>query len=81
MRSRADVTPPAPDAVPAVIEAVVHAGAAETRYRRAGSGAAVLLLFPGGASDPPAARVFDRLAQRFRVIAPLSSGTGVTVSW
>jgi pimeloyl-ACP methyl ester carboxylesterase len=69
MRSRADVAPPAPDAVPA-IEAVVHAGAAETHYRRAGSGAAVLLLFPGGAADPLAARLFDHLARRFRVIAP-----------
>jgi len=67
MEAHADVTPP--DAVPA-IEAVVQAGATETHYRRAGSGPAVLLLFPGGADDPPAARLFARLARRFRVIAP-----------
>lgn len=61
---------PAPDAVPA-IEAVVQAGATETHYRRAGCGSTVLLLFPGGAADPLAALLFDRLARRFRVIAPL----------
>lgn len=65
-----DVTAPAMDAVPA-IEAVVQAGAVETHYRRAGCGAPVLLLFPGGAADPLAALLFDRLARRFRVIAPL----------
>ncbi len=69
MEARANVTPPAADAVSA-IEAVVQAGATETHYRRAGSGPAVLLLFPGGADDPPAARLFARLALRFRVIAP-----------
>jgi pimeloyl-ACP methyl ester carboxylesterase len=69
MEARADVTPPAPDAASA-IEAVVHAGATETHYRRAGSGPVVLLLFPGGADDPPAACLFARLARRFRVIAP-----------
>jgi hypothetical protein len=55
MEARVDVTPPVPDAVSA-IEAVVQAGATETHYRRAGSGPAVLLLFPDGADDPPAAR-------------------------
>lgn len=69
MEARANVTTPAPDAVSA-IEAVVQAGATETHYRRAGSGPAILLLFPGGADDPPAARLFARLARRFRVIAP-----------
>jgi hypothetical protein len=51
-----------------VVEAVVQAGAFETRYVRAGQGPPVVLIV-----DPPVGAhewVFRRLAERFRVIAP-----------
>ncbi|HEX8693341.1 MAG TPA: hypothetical protein VF746_13025 [Longimicrobium sp.] len=54
---------------PGVIEAVVQTGAVETRYRRAGSGAPVLLLAGEGA-QPLLASLLCELAMRFRVIAP-----------
>lgn len=52
-------------------EALLVTGATETSYHRAGAGAPVLLLFPGGLADPLGARLFERLADRFRVIAPV----------
>jgi len=53
-----------------VTSALFQAGPTVTAYRRAGSGAPVLLLFPGGGADPLGADVFARLAERFRVVAP-----------
>ena len=53
-----------------MIEAVVQTGTFETRYRRAGSGASVLLLDPQG-HQAPGAWLFDALTARFRVIAPV----------
>lgn len=51
-----------------MIEAVVQTGAFETSYRRAGTGAPVLLLDGG---DPEIGEwLFRSLAARFRVVAP-----------
>lgn len=50
-----------------MIEAVVQTGCFETAYRRAGNGAAVLLLGAGGGEmEWP----FEALAARYRVVAP-----------
>jgi hypothetical protein len=56
-------------------EAVLQTGTTETRYLRAGSGAPILLLFPD--EDALGAALFDRLATRYRVVAPrVPSGVG-----
>lgn len=57
-------------ACPPAAEAVLLTDTAETRYRRAGSGSPVLLLFPDGARGPLGGRLFSSLRARFRVIAP-----------
>ena len=49
------------------VEALVQVGAVVTQYRRAGRGEVVLLIAAG---DSPAARLFDRLAERHRVVQP-----------
>lgn len=53
------------------VEAVLQTGAAETRYRRAGRGAPVLLLSGSAEADALAARLFDELARWCRVIEPV----------
>lgn len=59
------------------VEAVLQTGATETRYHRAGAGAPLLLLFTGAMTDPLGQALFDRLARRFRVIAPvIPAGVG-----
>lgn len=73
----------APRPAPEIIEAVVQTGAVETRYRRAGSGAPVLLL-AGGDTAPVFDSLLRELAARFRVIAPepcASPGRLATSAW
>jgi hypothetical protein len=53
------------------VEAVLQTGAMETRYRRAGAGVPVLLLFPRGLADVLGAELFTRLSTRYRVVAPV----------
>jgi hypothetical protein len=54
------------------IRAVVHTGATETAYRRAGSGPPVLLLLGDGPDSPRAIALIEALAGSCRVIAPES---------
>lgn len=65
-----DTSIPAPPQAEApalrVARAAVDVGAVTTYYRRAGSGAPVLLLSSGGAG----AALFESLSSRFRVFAP-----------
>lgn len=58
-------------APPGAVEAVVQAGATETRYHRAGCGAPLLLLVPGGAAGALGGPLFALLSARFRVVAPV----------
>jgi hypothetical protein len=61
-----------------MMEAVVHAGTMETRYRRAGQGPQLLLL-GGGADAEWVAGVIPPLVARFRVFVPevpSDAGTG-----
>ena len=58
------------------VEAVLQAGDTETLYRRAGDGPPVLLLCTGVLADPLGGRLFERLALRARVIAPILPGGG-----
>lgn len=61
---------------PAVV-AVLQTGATETSYHRAGAGRSLLLLFVRALADPLGAQLFEHLAARFRVIAPvLPAGVG-----
>lgn len=60
---------------------VLRTGTTETQYRRAGQGPPVLLLFPGGTEDELGAQLFDRLAARFRVIAPICPVGVELTSW
>src|SRR5688500_4011849 len=45
--------------------------ACETHYVRAGAGSPMLLLFPAGLDDALGAALFERLAERYRVVAPV----------
>lgn len=56
--------------------AVLQAGDTETLYRRAGDGPPVLLLCTGALADPFGGRLFERLAMRARVIAPILPAGG-----
>ncbi len=58
------------------VEAVLHAGATETLYRRAGDGPPVLILCAGVLAEPLGGRLFERLATRARVIAPVFANAG-----
>jgi hypothetical protein len=69
-----------------MMEAVIEAGGAETRYVRAGAGRPVVLLLravgerahgSGVAADP----LFARLAAEFRVIAPALPAGRVLTGW
>ena len=50
------------------------------RYRRSGTGGAVLVLRASGAPDPLWPELADTLASRFRVIAPEVPASGVDVA-
>lgn len=67
------------------VEAVLQAGDTETLYRRAGDGPPVLLLCTGVLAEPLGGRLFERLAQRARVIAPIlprgGHATEVLAGW
>lgn len=52
-------------------QAILLAGSTETVYHRAGAGSPVILLYYSGLPDPFVVRLFERLALRFRVIAPV----------
>lgn len=64
-----------------MVDAVIEAGGAETRYLRAGSGRPVVLLLRahGGGSAPDP--LFGRLAAEFRVIAPTLPADRVLTGW
>lgn len=66
--------PSLPDGPP-----VLRTGTTETPYRRAGQGPSVLLLFAEG--NELGAQLFERLAARFRVIAPLLPSGVEVASW
>jgi hypothetical protein len=66
------------------VDAVLQAGDTETLYRRAGDGPPVLLLCSGALADPLGSRLFERLAMRARVIAPVmprGDASDVMVTW
>jgi pimeloyl-ACP methyl ester carboxylesterase len=52
-------------------EAVLVTGAIETHYRRAGNGRPLLLLLPCNSADSAGKQLFEGLATRCRVIAPV----------
>jgi pimeloyl-ACP methyl ester carboxylesterase len=61
-------------------EAVLQTGAVETTYTRAGAGKPLLLLFPKGLGDELATALFTRLAERFKVVAPVTPEGGQSLS-
>lgn len=70
-----------PNDYPRVVDALIQTPDAETHYRRAGSGRAVLLLADHAADPAAACNVFAEIATRFRVFAPRAaprSGGSVT---
>ncbi|AKF09324.1 alpha/beta fold hydrolase [Sandaracinus amylolyticus] len=60
---------------------VLQTGTTETRYQRAGRGSPVLLLFTDATADALGARLFERLAAGFRVIAPTLPPGVEIASW
>lgn len=53
------------------VEAVLQTGVTETPYFRAGKGSPVLLLFAEALEDSLGAELFERISERFRVLAPV----------
>ena len=65
-----DSEPPITRIGPPVVEAEVHAGGTRTRYLRAGAGPTLLLLHGAGERAEVWTLWIERLASRFRVLAP-----------
>jgi hypothetical protein len=62
------------------VEAVLQAGNTEIVYCRAGDGSPVLLLRTGVLAGPLGGRLFERLAMRARVIAPVIPGGAIATT-